>query len=140
MAPISPFASVVALLFNPDPAAYLPHRYPFLLLDRIVELEAGTCGVARSGVSATHGFPQILMIECVAQLSGIVVAQAEGEGGFLASIDQAEFSGSPAVGDTLTISARVIKSFGRLFMVAGSVASGEKQLLTVQLTLGVGKL
>jgi 3-hydroxyacyl-[acyl-carrier-protein] dehydratase len=131
---------VVVLLFNPDPAAYLPHRYPFLLLDRIVELEAGTRGVAHRGVTTTNGFPQILMIECVAQLSGIVVAQEEGEGGFLASIDHAEFTGSPAVGAFLTISARVIKAFGRLFMVEGTVASGTEQLLTVQLTLGIGKL
>jgi 3-hydroxyacyl-[acyl-carrier-protein] dehydratase len=140
MARFSPSASREALLFNPDPASYLPHRYPFLLLDRIIELEAGVRGVAHSGVTATNGFPQILMIECVAQLSGIVVAQTEGEGGFLASIDRAEFSGSPAVGDILTISVRVIKSFGRLFMVEGSVGSGTAQLLTVQLTLGIGKL
>jgi 3-hydroxyacyl-[acyl-carrier-protein] dehydratase len=80
------------------------------------------------------------MIECVAQLSGIVVAQEEGEGGFLASIDHAEITGTPAVGDLLTVSARVIKSFGRLFMVEGTVASGTELLLTVQLTLGIGKL
>ena len=131
---------MVLLLFNPDPAAYLPHRYPFLLLDRIIELEPGVRGVARTGVTATHGFPQILMIECVAQLAGIVVAQSEGEGGFLASIDHAEYSGLAAVGDLLTVSVRLIKSFGRLFMVEGNVVSGAEQLLAVQLTLGVGKL
>jgi 3-hydroxyacyl-[acyl-carrier-protein] dehydratase len=91
-------------------------------------------------VNANRGFPQILMIESVAQLAGIVVAQAEGEGGFMASIDHAEFSGSPAVGDLLTISASVIKSFGRLFMIDGNVVSGADHLLSVQLTLGVGKL
>jgi 3-hydroxyacyl-[acyl-carrier-protein] dehydratase len=133
----------VARLFNPDPAAYLPHRYPFLLLDRIVELEPGVRAVARTGVTATGVFPQILMIECVAQLSGIVVAHAEGKGGergFLASIVQADFSGYPVIGDTLTVTTRVIKSFGRLVMVEGSVASGADQLLSVQLTLGIGEL
>ncbi|GAC1465583.1 MAG: hydroxymyristoyl-ACP dehydratase [Desulfuromonadaceae bacterium] len=128
------------LLFNHDPAAYLPHRYPFLLLDRIIELEQGVRAVARTAVTATRGFPQILMIECVAQLAGIVVAQAEGENGFLASIDRAEFSGVAAVGDLLTVSARVIKSFGRLFIIDGNVVSGADRLLSVQLTLGVGKL
>lgn len=91
-------------------------------------------------MTATRGFPQILMIESVAQLAGIIVAQAEGEGGFLASINHAEFSGTAAVGDLLTISARVIKPFGRLFMIDGNVFSGADQLLSVQLTLGVGKL
>ncbi|MDD2540154.1 MAG: hydroxymyristoyl-ACP dehydratase [Desulfuromonadaceae bacterium] len=118
----------------------MPHRYPFLLLDRIVELEQGVRGVARRGVGATCGFPQILMIECVAQLAGIVVAQAEGEGGFMASIDHAEFFGSPDVGGVLIVSAMVIKAFGRLFMIEGTVFSGADQLLAVQLTLGVGNL
>lgn len=80
------------------------------------------------------------MIESVAQLAGIVVAQAEDEGGFIASIDHAVFSGCAAVGDILTVSARAVKSFGRLIMIEGTVVSCEDQLLSVQLTLGVGKL
>ncbi len=91
-------------------------------------------------MGAACGFSQILMIESVAQLAGIVVAQEEGEGGFMASIDHAEFSGSPAVGVVLTVSARVIKSFGRLHMIEGTVFSGADLLLSVQLTLGVGNL
>ena len=131
-----------ALLFNPDPAAYLPHRYPFLLLDRIIELEPGMQAVASTDLTATAGagYPQILMIECVAQLAGIVVAQVEGEGGFLASIDHAEFFGTAAVGDILNVSVKVVKSFGRLFMIEGNIVSGMDKLLSVQLTLGVGGL
>jgi 3-hydroxyacyl-[acyl-carrier-protein] dehydratase len=131
--------SAEALLFNPDPAHYLPHRYPFLLLDRIIELESGSRAVARTGVTAVRGFSRILMIESVAQLAGIVVAQTDGAGGFLASIDHAEFLAPAAVGDILTVSAQVIKSFGRLFMIDGTVSSGADRFLSVQLTLGVGK-
>lgn len=93
-----------------------------------------------TGITVTRGFPQILMIEAVAQLAGIVVAQKEVEGGFIATIDHAEFSAPAAVGDILTISARMTKSFGRLFMIEGNVVSGAGQLLSVQLTLGVGTL
>ena len=93
-----------------------------------------------TGVTANRGFPQILMIESVAQLAGIIVANTEDEGGFIASIDHAVFSGPAAVGDFMTVSARVVKAFGRLFMIEGNVASGADQLLSVQLTLGVGKL
>lgn len=135
-----PSAAKEAHLFNTDPAAYLPHRHPFLLLNRIVELEPGIRAVALIAVTAGHVFPQVYMIESVAQLSGIVVAQATVERGFLASINHAEFSGSPLVGDTLTVSARLIKSFGRLFMVEGTVNNGTGQLLSVQLTLGIGEL
>lgn len=127
-------------MFNSDPAHYLPHRYPFLLLDRIIELEQGVRGLAQTGVTTSHGFPQILMIESVAQLGGIVMAQGDDERGFLATIDHAEFLGTVLAGDLLAVSARVIKSFGRLFIIEGSVVNGAEQLLTVQLTLGVGKI
>jgi 3-hydroxyacyl-[acyl-carrier-protein] dehydratase len=135
-----PSGSPEAILFNPDPAAYLPHRYPFLLLNRIIELEHGSRAIATTAVTANRSFPQILLVEAVAQLAGIVVAQEEDEGGFIASIDHAAFSVPAAVGDILTVSARVIKAFGRLFMIEGNVASGTDQLLSVQLTLGVGKI
>jgi len=127
-------------LLNPDPAAYLPHRDPFLFLDRVLELEPGVRGVARTAVSSTRGFTQILMIECVAQLAGIVVSHTEGEGGFLASIDHADFLAQATAGDILTVSARMVKSFGRLFMIDGNVSCGANQLLSVQMTLGIGKL
>lgn len=80
------------------------------------------------------------MIESVAQLAGIVVAQGEDEGGFIASIDHADFSAPAVVGDLLTVSVRVVKSFGRLFMFEGDVVRGGDRLLCVQLTLGVGKI
>lgn len=76
----------------------------------------------------------------VAQLAGILTIQQEGEGGFLAAIDQAEFTNEAMVGDMLTVSARVLKAFGRLFMVEGGVSCDERPLLTVKLTLGVGRL
>lgn len=132
--------AVEGLLFNTDPACYLPHRYPFLVLDRISVLEPGQHAVAQTLISASHGFAQIYLIEAVAQLAGILTIQEEGEGGFLAAIDQALFSNEVAVGDVLTISARVIKAFGRLFMVSGKITCDEKILLEVQLTLGVGRL
>lgn len=135
-----PSACGEARLFNPDPAAYLPHRYPFLLLDRVVELEPGVRAVARTTVSASRAFPQVLLVESVAQLAGIATIRQEGEGGFLAAIDQAEFGRLPQIGDVLTVTASVVKAFGRLFMVKGDVSCGETTLLKVQLTLGGGQL
>jgi 3-hydroxyacyl-[acyl-carrier-protein] dehydratase len=127
-------------LFNPDPAAYLPHRFPFLLLDRVVELEPGVRAVAVTTVSASRAFPQVLLVESVAQLAGIATIRQDEEGGFLAAIDQAEFGRAPLVGDVLSLTVRVVKAFGRLFMVEGEVSCGENRLLKVQLTLGAGRL
>lgn len=135
-----PYACAETGLFNPDPGAYLPHRYPFLLLDRVVELEPGVRALALTTISASRTFPQVLLVEAVAQLAGIVTIQQDDEGGFLASINQAEFSRVPVIGDVLTVTARVIKTFGRLFMVEGEVTCGESPLLKVQLTLGAGQL
>jgi 3-hydroxyacyl-[acyl-carrier-protein] dehydratase len=135
-----PSAYGEARLFNPDPGAYLPHRYPFLLLDRVLVLEPGIRAVALSTITASCVFPQVLLVETVAQLAGIVTIQEGGEGGFLAAIDQAEFGRIPETGDVLTVMARVLKVFGRLFMVEGEVVCGEDPLLKLQLTLGVGRL
>lgn len=110
------------------------------MLDRIIELEPGVRATALKNVPALREFPQILLVECVAQLSGILTISEEGEGGFLAAIDRAEYSTLPQAGDILEVSATVIKSFGRLFMVEGSVSCGERILLKAQLTLGVGRL
>lgn len=135
-----PFVASEVLLFNPDPSRYLPHRYPFLMLDQIVELQQGICAVAKMQISADGLFSQIFLVEAVAQLAGILTIQEEGEGGFLAAIDQAHFKDNATAGDVLTVSARVLKAFGRLFMVAGTVTCEDSVLLEVQLTLGVGKL
>lgn len=106
----------------------------------MVELEPGVRAVALTTVSASREFPQVLLVESVAQLAGIATIRQDGDGGFLAAIDRAEFSRVPLAGDVLTVSARVLKAFGRLFLVEGEVSCGVTTLLKVQLTLGVGQL
>lgn len=128
-------------LFNQDPTAYLPHRHPFLFLDRILTREAGISATAIKRVSRDDGgFPQVLLVEAMAQLAGVAAADKEGEGGFLAAIDHAEFSGEIPAGETLLVSVRIVKSFGRLHLAEGSVTAGDSIIATATLTLGVGPL
>jgi 3-hydroxyacyl-[acyl-carrier-protein] dehydratase len=82
----------------------------------------------------------VLLVESVAQLAGIATIQQDGEGGFLAAIEQAEFGRAPLIGDVLSVTVKVVKAFGRLFMVEGEVSCGNNRLLKVQLTLGAGRL
>lgn len=89
-------------------------------------------------VSCNSHFPQILLVECVAQLAGIVAAQEEVEGGFLAAIRQATFGWLPVAGDSLVVSAVITATFGRLVQVQGEVLCGSENLLTVEMTLGIG--
>jgi len=128
-------------LFNQDPAAYLPHRPPFLLLDRLVEVVTGDRATAVVSVTiGTICFPEVLFIEAMAQLGGIVAGHEEGEGGFLAAIDHAEIHGSASAGDMLLVSVRVLKSFGRLHLLEGEVREVERLLASATLTIGMGRV
>lgn len=111
------------------------------MLDRIVALDPGVSARAERHLTEMSGcFPQMYLIECIAQLGGIAAIQGEGEGGFLASINTAEFGEAPCAGDILSISARITASFGRLFLLEGEVECEGRMLVRVQLALGVGKL
>jgi 3-hydroxyacyl-[acyl-carrier-protein] dehydratase len=128
-------------LLNPDPSAYLPHRYTFLVLDQVLEQQPGSFARARYRTSASlRSAPQILLVEAVAQLSGIAAVERQGEGGFLAAVDRASFSRPPTLGETLEVEARVVKTFGRLCLMEGRVTVADEELLHVTLTLGIGPL
>ncbi|MEI8355008.1 MAG: hydroxymyristoyl-ACP dehydratase [Deltaproteobacteria bacterium] len=128
-------------LFNCNPTAYLPHTNPFLYVDKILSLEQG---IGASGLKVvTHdqgGYPPLLLLESIAQLAGIAVASAEGEGGFLARVDHAEFAHRLSAGDKIIITVRIVKSFGRLFLCEGDATVEGKKVASACLTLGVGKL
>lgn len=130
-----------AHLVNPDPAALLPHRYPFLLLDAIISREPGVAASATTRITFdVVPFPRVLMVEAMAQLAGVASGCGEGVGGFLATIDHAELLGDPLPGDTLLIAVRVVKGFGRLFLLEGEVSVGGRRLATATLTLGIGAI
>jgi 3-hydroxyacyl-[acyl-carrier-protein] dehydratase len=129
------------LLFDPDPGAYLPHRSPFLVLDRILALEPGVSALARQRVTCgAPGYSPFLLIEAIAQLGGIAAAREDSGGGILAAIDRAEFQGAPMAGDTLTIAVRIVKSFGPLHLVEGEVSADGKIVATARVTLKVGTM
>lgn len=136
-----PSRSPEAPLVNPDPAALLPHRYPFLMLDTILSREPGVAATATTRITSDSApFPRVLMVEAMAQLAGVASGCGEGEGGFLATIDHAEFHGDPLPGDTLLIAVRVVKGFGRLFLLEGEATVGERRLAVATLTLGIGAI
>lgn len=119
----------------------MPHRFPFLLLDRVTEVTPGVSACAVKRVSnSTEDFPQIMLIECIAQLAGVAASNQQGEGGFLATIDHAVFDGEISPGDTLEIRAEVIKSFGRLCLIEGEVRRDNIKLVAARMTLGIGKI
>lgn len=127
-------------LTTTDPATRLPHRNPFLFLDRITLLEPG---VRAEGVALlTHSsfFSPVLLVEMLAQLAGVAAVRQEGERGALAAVDRAELCGPVQPGDCLMGTVRIVKSFGRLFLCEGEVTVGKRRVAAVTLTLGVGTL
>jgi 3-hydroxyacyl-[acyl-carrier-protein] dehydratase len=127
----------------------LPHRYPFLLVDRIVELEPGRRAVGIKAVTAnepqfTGHFPErpimpgVLMVEALAQTAGVVVMSLDeyrGKLGLFAGIDDCRFRRMVVPGDTLVLKVEVEKlrgMFGRVRAVAS--VDGE---VAVEATLSI---
>jgi 3-hydroxyacyl-[acyl-carrier-protein] dehydratase len=98
----------------------LPHRYPFLLVDRLVEFEHGKRVLAHKSVSANEPFfqghfpghpvmPGVLVIEALAQAGGLLYqlsqesSEKEGKVFYLVKVDNAKFSRMVVPGDRLEL-------------------------------------
>ncbi len=104
----------------------IPHRYPFLLIDRVVELEPGKRVVAMKSVSAnepqfTGHFPGrpimtgVLMVEALAQAGAVAVlslAEYRGKLALFAGIDECRFRRTVLPGDTLRLEVTLEKLRG----------------------------
>ena len=111
----------------------LPHRYPMLLVDRIVELEADRI-VGIKNVTANEPFfmghfpdfpvmPGVLIIEAMAQVAGVLVLKGipdrKSKVVLLASVDSAKFRRPVVPGDQLRIEMRVVKRKASVAKMAG---------------------
>ena len=106
----------------------LPHRYPFLLVDRIIELEAGKTALGIKNVTANEQFfqghfpseaimPGVLLIEAMAQLGGVMmlaVPEHRGKLALIGGVDKARFRKPVVPGDTLYLHATVLKVRGNI--------------------------
>jgi beta-hydroxyacyl-ACP dehydratase FabZ len=118
----------------------LPHRYPFLLVDRIVEMEPERV-VGIKNVTVNEPFfvghfpdypvmPGVLIIEAMAQVAGVLVlSQMEDRANklvFLASVEEAKFREQVRPGDQLRIEMTVIKRKARIAKMRGEARVGDK--------------
>ncbi|MFN3360254.1 MAG: 3-hydroxyacyl-ACP dehydratase FabZ [Pseudanabaenaceae cyanobacterium] len=110
----------------------LPHRYPFLLVDRIIAYEPGRSAVGLKNVTMNEPFfqghfpnrpimPGVLIVEAMAQVGGIVLTQmpgAEGQLSLFAGIDGVRFRRPVLPGDQLIMTAELLvvkqKRFGKM--------------------------
>jgi 3-hydroxyacyl-[acyl-carrier-protein] dehydratase len=115
----------------------IPHRYPFLLVDRVTELQDGQCITGYKNVSMNEPFfqghfphraifPGVLQLEALAQLSGVLVANMpEGKGklGVFTGVDKVRFRRMVVPGDRFEMRAELVKARFPIykFQVTGSV-------------------
>jgi 3-hydroxyacyl-[acyl-carrier-protein] dehydratase len=113
----------------------LPHRYPFLLVDRVVEFEAHKRVLAYKNVSINEPFfnghfpghpvmPGVLVIEALAQAGGILTqlshqAGTEGKLFYLVKIDGAKFSRMVVPGDRLELEVTLKRVIRNMAMYTG---------------------
>ena len=104
----------------------LPHRYPFLLVDRVLEVEPGASIKGIKNVTVNEPFfnghfpenpimPGVLQLEMMAQVAGISLLlrpEYEGRLALLAAIDKARFRRPVVPGDVLLVEAEVTKMRG----------------------------
>ena len=104
----------------------LPHRHPFLLVDRILELEPGKRVVGLKAVSGNEPFfqghfpgkaimPGVLLIEVMAQVGGVMmltVPEHRGKLAYIASIEKAKFRRPVLPGDVLISEVELLKVRG----------------------------
>jgi 3-hydroxyacyl-[acyl-carrier-protein] dehydratase len=113
----------------------LPHRYPFLLVDRIIEMDE-THVVGIKNVTANEPFfeghfpefpvmPGVLIVEAMAQTAGVQVLSSipdrHNKLVFLVAVDAARFRRPVVPGDQLRIEMRVTKRKGTVAKMAGQV-------------------
>ena len=103
------------------PIDYLPHRPPFLFLDRILRIEDGRLAAGWKRVTQADcpdggAFPPSLLVEVMAQTSAALVFRAgdeeAGRIGALAAVPRMEFHGSAVAGDTLVATAELVRQLG----------------------------
>lgn len=104
----------------------LPHRYPFILVDRILELEPGKRCVGLKNVTVNEPFfaghfpqmrvmPAVLITEAMAQVGGVMILSAQenrSKTAFFAGIDRARFRRMVVPGDQLVMEVRMLRQKG----------------------------
>ena len=129
----------------------LPHRYPFLLVDRITECEPGKSATGIKCVSANesqfmghfpqkHVMPGVLIIEALAQTGAVALLAEEknkGKIAYFGGIKQARFKRQVIPGDVLTLKCEIISSKGPVGIGNAEAYVGDQLAVTAELTFAI---
>jgi 3-hydroxyacyl-[acyl-carrier-protein] dehydratase len=119
----------------------IPHRYPFLMIDRVVNLAVNNSAVGIKNVTVNEPhfqghfpvlpvMPGVMIIEAMAQTSAVLVVETLGVIDqdllvYFMSIDEAKFRHVVQPGDTLELHVTVIRGRGKIWKFRGAARVGE---------------
>ncbi len=131
----------------------IPHRYPFLLVDRITELEPGVRAKGIKCVTANemhfmghfpqhHVMPGVLIIEALAQVGAVTVLSVEenkGKIAFFGGIKEARFKQQVLPGDVLEMEVEMVKMRGPVGIGSAVAKVNGKVACKAELTFAIGE-
>lgn len=130
----------------------IPHRYPFLLVDQIIELDPGTKATGLKNVTANeyfflghfpqeHVMPGVLIIEALAQVGAVALLSLEenkGKIAYFGGIKSAKFKRKVIPGDTLTLKTEITRSRGSVGFGTATAYVGEEIAAQAELIFSIG--
>lgn len=130
----------------------LPHRYPFLLVDRIVELDPGKKATGIKNVTVNEEFfvghfpgnpimPGVLIVEAMAQVAGILAFKSgvQGDAVYFMSIEKAKFRKPVLPGDQLRLEITTLQTRGNVWRFSGNALVDDKVAAEAEFTAMVLK-
>jgi beta-hydroxyacyl-ACP dehydratase FabZ len=133
---------------------FLPHRYPFILVDRVVELESGQRIVALKNVTINEPFfqghfpgvpimPGVLIVEAMAQAGGVLYFESidEEEHGsliYFMGMDKVKFRQPVVPGDQLILEVKILKQRAKTLKLSGIATVNDKRVAQAELLAMIG--
>ena len=131
----------------------LPHRYPFLLVDRIIEMELGKRVVGLKNVTANEPFfqghfpknpimPGVLIVEAMAQVGGVlarlsVPESRDKEKVYFVSIDKVKFRKPVIPGDQIVFELSALRTGSRIWKMGGRAFVDESLVAEAELVASI---